>query len=148
MESGPRGRTGATSTCPGARCRGATATLRSRKFNTHVVGRGAPLGARGLLLEIVPLVDPMGLKAGDDLPVRVLLDGQPLAGARLFPDYVNDANTRAATTDAEGGAVVVVRNDGLNVIGVSASRPTPNDPDAERLSLFATLSFTLPFVER
>lgn len=34
-------------------------------------------------LEIVPLKDPVALKTGDTLPVRVMFQGKPLAGAEL-----------------------------------------------------------------
>ena len=120
----------------------------SLKYNTAVLaGTGGPLAPQGLPLEIVPLADPMTLKPGDDLPVQVLKDGKPLAGAGVIPDYVNESHGATMTTDADGKAVVVVRNDGLNVIAVSASEPAPGDDDVDRKGLFATLSFMLPHVE-
>lgn len=120
----------------------------SLKYNTTVLaGTGGPLAPQGLPLEIVPLADPMTLKPGDDLPVQVLKDGKPLAGVGVMADYVNESHGASMTTDAEGKVVVVVRNDGLNVIAVSASEPMPGDADVDRKGLFATLSFMLPHVE-
>jgi len=116
----------------------------SIKTNTTLLAKGAPLGPHGLPLEIVPLVDPMTLKAGDDLPVQVLHEGKPLAGVQLYPDYVNDGHAKSDKTDAQGKATLFVRNDGLNVVGVSHSVPTPDNPDVDRVGLFATLSFALP----
>ncbi|WP_342360214.1 DUF4198 domain-containing protein [Terrarubrum flagellatum] len=118
------------------------------KFNTHVrASTGGAPKPFGLTLEIVPLVDVHPLTPGDELPVQVLFEGKPLKGAALFVDYVNDANTRGAKTDADGKATLKVRNDGLNVIGVAFSQPTPDDKDADKIGYFATLSFVTAFVE-
>jgi len=114
------------------------------KTNTTLLAKGAPLKPQGLPLEIVPLVDPMTLKIGDDLPVQVLHEGKPLASVPLYPDYVNDGHAKSDRTDAQGKATLFVRNDGLNVVGVSHSVPTPDNPDVDRVGLFATLSFALP----
>jgi hypothetical protein len=58
----------------------------------------------GLALEIVPERDPTTLKEGDELPVRVLRGGQPLAGFAL--GYVSAGETRehVAITDVDGRA--------------------------------------------
>ncbi len=101
--------------------------------------------AMGLPLEIVPLVDPMTLAMGDELPIRVLYDGAPLAGATVIGEYTTASDERDVTTDAAGEAVVDVRNQGLNVIAVSHSVPTPESADADKLGLFSTLAFTLDF---
>lgn len=126
----------------------AASGMRSIKINTHVLKGGADATkARNAALEIVPLVDPTTLKAGDDLPVQVLADGKPVAGAAIHPDYVNDANSKTDRTDAQGKATIPVRNNGLNVIGVSHATPIENSADADKLSIFATLSYTTPFKE-
>lgn len=97
----------------------------------------------GLALQILPLVDPLGVAADGPLPVRVLLDGAPLEGAKVIADYVNRADDPPLLTDKKGEATVIVRNQGLNVIAVAHDVPTPGDPDADKIGHFATLSFTL-----
>lgn len=96
-----------------------------------------------LALQVLPLVDPLGLAADGMLAVRVLYDGAPLEGAKVIADYVNRADDPPLLTDAKGEAAVVVRNQGLNVIAVAHDVATPGDPDADKIGHFATLSFTL-----
>lgn len=96
-----------------------------------------------LVLQILPLVDPLTVAADGALPVRVLLDGAPLEGAKVIADYVNRADDPPIVTDSKGEATVVVRNQGLNVIAVAHDVPTPGDADADKIGHFATLSFTL-----
>ncbi len=101
--------------------------------------------AMGLPLEIVPLVDPMTLAMGEELPVRVLYDGAPLAGATIIAEYTTASDERDVTTDNAGEAAVTVRNQGLNVVAVSHAVATPESSEADKLGLFATLAFTLDF---
>lgn len=94
-------------------------------------------------MQIVPLANPLGREPGDALRVRVLLDGQPLAGAEVIADYVNMPEAEPAVTDGKGEAVVTIRNDGLNVIAASHDRPLAGNPDADKRGHFATLAFLL-----
>lgn len=92
-------------------------------------------------LQIVPLDNPVGRKAGDPIRLRVLHDGKPLAGAVVTLDYVNQAGLKSEPTDADGEVVVAIRNDGLNVLAVDHSVPLENDPKADEIGYTATLSF-------
>lgn len=92
-------------------------------------------------LQIVPLDNPVGRKAGDPIRLRVLYDGKPLAGAVVTLDYVNQASLKSDPTDADGEVVVAIRNDGLNVLAVDHSVPLENDPKADKVGYTATLSF-------
>lgn len=94
-------------------------------------------------LQILPLADPLAAEPGGRLPVRVLFRGQPLAGAEVILDYVNDGHGAVTRTGDDGGALVTVRNDGLNVIAVAHEVPLEGDPDADLRQHFATLSFAL-----
>ncbi|MGL4236520.1 DUF4198 domain-containing protein [Tabrizicola sp.] len=105
-----------------------------------VASVGTPLGQ---VLEIVPLSDPYALKAGDELAVQVLFDGAPLAGAEIVADYVNATDAAAAIADAEGKAMVVIRNQGLNVLAVSHAAPHADAAKADETGHTATLSFML-----
>ncbi|MCJ8053251.1 DUF4198 domain-containing protein [Shinella curvata] len=92
-------------------------------------------------LQIVPLDNPIGRKAGDPIRLRVLHDGKPLAGAVVTLDYVNQASLKSEPTDADGEVVVAIRNDGLNVLAVDHSVPLENDQKADQIGYTATLSF-------
>ncbi|MBO9629834.1 MAG: DUF4198 domain-containing protein [Shinella sp.] len=92
-------------------------------------------------LQILPLDNPIGRKAGDPIRLRVLHDGKPLAGAVVTLDYVNQASLKSDPTDADGEVVVAIRNDGLNVLAVDHSVPLENDPNADQIGYTATLSF-------
>ncbi len=92
-------------------------------------------------LQIVPLDNPVGRKAGDPIRLRVLHDGKPLPGAVVTLDYVNQASLKSEPTDADGEVVVTIRNDGLNVLAADHSVPLENDPRADKIGYTATLSF-------
>lgn len=98
---------------------------------------------KGLRLEIVPAKDPTELQAGDPLEVLVLLNGEPLANAPVTTEYTTDSEAEPVRTGADGKATIVVRNNGLNVVAVSAIE-APDEPEkADRISHFSTLSFNL-----
>ena len=117
------------------------------QYLKHVTYLSGPIAGghkpMGLPLEIVPLADPFAMKAGDMLPVQVLLNGQPLAGAEVTADYVNATDAPAILTDADGKAMIPVRNQGLNVLAASASEPHPEPAKAQEIGHTATLSFML-----
>lgn len=113
-------------------------------------GRGAaalyahPLGHR---LEIIPEADPYALKAGDLLPVRLLFDGKPLAGARLVVGSTESATATQSKmagvrTDAEGR--VRLRLDtrgGAHYVHALHMIPASGRTDVEWESFWATLTF-------
>ncbi|MGQ0553327.1 MAG: DUF4198 domain-containing protein [Planctomycetota bacterium] len=72
-----------------------------------------PVGAR---LEFVPLADPLSRRAGDELPVLLLLDGQPLAH-RLVSSVVQglppETFQQTLRTDADGRASFRLDRPGL-----------------------------------
>lgn len=126
---------------------GGTESHQPLKYNTHILKSvGSGLKPTGAPLEIVPLVDPIALKIGDDLPVQVLLNGKPLPGAELINDYINNAESKI-TADADGRVTLKVTSAGLNVVGVEFTEKTPNNADVDEIFNFATLSYTLPHVE-
>jgi uncharacterized GH25 family protein len=105
-----------------------------------VAGGHKPMG---LAVEIVPLADPFALKAGDMLPVQVLMNGKPLAGAEITADYVNAVDAAPIVADADGKAMIPLRNQGLNVLSVSATEPHPEPAKAQEIGHTATLTFML-----
>ena len=100
-----------------------------------------PSQAVGLPLEIVTVEDPIGLASGDELTIRVLLDGAPLAGAAVAADFFGDAHGSALVTDAAGEATITIAAGPLHVVSVDYGVDLADDPDTDRLAYNATLSF-------
>lgn len=103
-----------------------------------------PAQPLGLPLEIVPLKDPLALRKGDRLPLRLLLRGQPLAGAKVIGDFINDDQATPQRTDADGWVVVVLGSNGLNVIQASHGEACQAACTTERVAHSTTLSFVVP----
>lgn len=112
------------------------------KNNVTYLAPGAePLVVKEFALQIVPSVNPASLKMGDTLEVTVLKDGKPLAGAPVIADIINDFDG-TVETGADGKAVVTVRNNALNVIGVELDFPIANaDGKATGEAYFSTIAF-------
>ncbi|PWU71844.1 DUF4198 domain-containing protein [Ochrobactrum sp. POC9] len=123
---------------------GAKQSSQSRKFAVAILDhlRKKP-EAQGLPFEIVPLMDPTILEAGNELPVQILFDGKPVEGVEVTADYVNDSHAAPVKTDAEGIARINIRNAGLNVVGAGYSRPLSDSKEADKFSFFTTLTFNL-----
>jgi cobalt/nickel transport system permease protein len=112
--------------------------LRSFNYSSTLVswGENAPMLLSGTGLAIVPLKNPFDMKAGDSLAFKVSYQGKPLLGARVEGA---DHDT-VATTDKDGVAQVKLSK-GHNVITLTHKEPLRNDPEADFLSVTATLSF-------
>lgn len=93
------------------------------------------------MLQILPLENPIGHKAGDEIRVQVLFEGKPLSGVTVTPDYVGRDTAKSEPTDANGEVTVTLAADGLNVLAVSHSLALENDPKADKVGYTATLSF-------
>jgi uncharacterized GH25 family protein len=67
-----------------------------------------PTKPLGLPIEIVPKVNPYGLKIGDDLEVSVLFQGKPLSGTEIAWSYPGKGEEFAGSkkTDKNGNAVI------------------------------------------
>lgn len=100
-----------------------------------------------LQLQIVPLENPLEKEAGDKLPILVLFKGKPLSDAKIVRDFVNMSHEDDVETDSKGKATIVIRNQGLNVIGVSYTEELDNDPKADENGFTSTLSFTLEHLD-
>ena len=90
---------------------------------------------------IVPAVNPLTLRRGDTLRLRIYKDGQPYANAPVIADVLGDLTTETQA-DANGYVNVRVANNGLNVIGVEVGFPT-DDANVTK-KIFSSLSFILP----
>jgi cobalt/nickel transport system permease protein len=111
--------------------------LKSLNYAKKIICGGdvATRGVEGTILDIVPTLDPSGLKKGDGLTLRVLFRGKPLPGAEVS----GGDHQKIGTTDPEG-IVKVQIGDGSNLIAVTTKQRLDGDPEADFLSITATLS--------
>lgn len=120
---------------------GAKAGSRTLKYNvTYLNASVQPRALTDLPIQIVPAVNPAGLKQGDSLEVQVLYQGKPLADVEVIVDVPNDLDN-TVKTDANGRATVPVRNMAQNVIGVETSFPLEGSELATSTGYFTTISF-------
>ncbi|MBC7860075.1 MAG: DUF4198 domain-containing protein [Burkholderiaceae bacterium] len=98
----------------------------------------------GTPLEIQALADPFRLGKGQLLPVRVLLRGEPLAGAKVIADFIHGEQAAPVITDRAGVARVALGGDKLNVLQAAHAEACANGCAVDRNAYSATLSFTLP----
>lgn len=106
---------------------------------------GDPCRAVGLPLEIVPLRNPLQLKVGATLPVRVLFNQQPLADAHLGWDVPGDGEEPSGTvrTNVKGEALIPISQTGLMTIRLThMTKAKAVDYDWE--SFWTTLTFRIP----
>lgn len=94
----------------------------------------------GLKMEIVPLQNPLLLKAGDELKVQVFYMGKPIAGVE-FEDQNDDIDN--ITTDSKGMATLKLTKPQGNLQIIAATIKFHNNQDrfADTLQQTATLSF-------
>ena len=119
-----------------------THSLHTYKYSLAVLSPAAPLpDLSKLRLAIVPQSDPLAVGPGKPLRVQVLVDGKPAREVKLIGDYRGMPHEVSATTDAQGYAEVVVRNEGLNIIAAELYLPVKGNPDIEELGLFSSLTF-------
>ena len=97
----------------------------------------------GLGLEIIPLINPYALGNSRTLPVRVLYQGRPLAGAMVkLNNLAADAQpVETHLTDSTGQATFAARRSGDWQLNVVWSQPMPKNAQAEFLTTFSSLSF-------
>jgi len=114
----------------------------ARKYNVHYWNEAVkPGGLYNVPIQIVPAVNPLTLRRGDTLRLRIYKDGQPYANAPVIADVLGDLTTEM-NADANGYITVRVANNGLNVIGVEVGFPTDDPIVTEKI--FSSLSFIIP----
>lgn len=128
---------------------------------TVAVGRGGRTAfdrAAGHVLELMPLSDPLRLRPGDTLAVRLFYRGRPVVGAHLHAGAApaglttasDTAAARAATwsdvtmiTGPDGTARLAVPTAGLWNVRTLYGAPLPDTPGTWEV-LFASLVFAVP----
>jgi len=93
----------------------------------------------GMSLEIVPVKNPMVLKAGDELPIRVLKKGTPVSQLRVNMVLAGQKQGQFQTTDSDGRTSFRIVRAGRYLIRVTELRPSTK-PDLEWESDFTTLT--------
>ncbi len=100
----------------------------------------------GLGLEIVPLNNPYALGKSSVMAVQVLYLGRPLAGALVKLNNL-DSDARPVEThptDATGRATFRARRAGRWQFNVVWSQPLANNPTADFMTTFSSLTFGFP----
>lgn len=90
----------------------------------------------GMKFEIVPLKNPLFLKQGETLPIKVLYEGKPLEGAKIE----TGAHKEAGKTDKDGIANINISGQGMQVV-IAKYRIASSDPDADFLSFTTALTW-------
>ncbi len=100
----------------------------------------------GLGLEIVPLSNPYAAGNSTRMTVQVLYRGQPLAGALVkLNNLAADAKpVEIHRSDAAGRATFQARHAGQWQYNVVWSQPLANNPTADFLTTFSSLTFGFP----
>jgi uncharacterized GH25 family protein len=94
----------------------------------------------GMGLEIVPEKDPTALRPGEELPVRVLRNGQPFPSFAVGLVRQGDAHGVLKTTDGEGRASFPIGQAGRWLLRATDVRRSTK-PEADWESDFATMTF-------
>jgi uncharacterized GH25 family protein len=98
----------------------------------------------GLTLELVAERNPYALRPGQDLPVRLIYENRPLAGALVVAiNQLDAAEKLTGHTDADGRVRFGLRPGGMWMIKAVHMVPAPADTNAEWASFWASLTFEL-----
>jgi hypothetical protein len=97
----------------------------------------------GLPLEIVPLKNPYALKVGERLPVQVLYQGRPLAGALVMLTNLefDGRPLESYVTDRAGQTSFFVPQVGSWLVNVLWTKPIQGNPTADFDTTFSSLTF-------
>lgn len=122
----------------------------SEKFAKSVFAVGQSGGAQfakplGHTMEIVPLKDPTTLKAGDVLPIKVLLEGKPAATFvyGTYDGFTTLSNTYgyATRTDKEGVAQIQLIHSGAWLLLAKDEADYPDKAECDMKTSAASLTF-------
>jgi uncharacterized GH25 family protein len=98
----------------------------------------------GTVIEIVPLVNPAELKAGDYFKFQLLCQGKPVA-EYINATYVGFSNDGAwaysTRTNKDGMGEIKILNSGIWVLKANHKKPYPNPEEADEYSFTTSLTF-------
>ena len=140
----------------------AVAALRARRNETGAAGRelysrcakslvfsGSTSEAQGdrllgFTLELVAERNPYALRPGEDLPVRLIYQNRPLAGALVVAiNSLHPLRKLTARTDSDGRVRFQLRPGGIWLVKSVHMIQAPAGSNAEWASLWASLTFEL-----
>lgn len=99
----------------------------------------------GFALELVPELNPYTLEPGDELPLRILYMGKPLAGVRVIARNAGEpANKITVRSDLQGRVRLKLHRHGVWLIRGVHITPAPEGVAADWESFWASLTFELP----
>ena len=113
----------------------------------NLINFDKPVGHK---LEIVPLKNPINLRLGDYLPVKVLFNGKPARFLRVYATYsgfsTGDDFAYATSTNGEGIAKIRIIHWGPHLIKARMELPAPDNlkDKCNKLAYTATLTFEIP----
>lgn len=96
------------------------------------------LNPTGMFLEVLPLIDPLKIKAGDKLPVLVLKEGKAFANAGFETSDYEDLDVK---TNAYGIAYIPVKSKGLQIIAAKYYGDEINDTKVNKITIQSSISF-------
>jgi hypothetical protein len=97
----------------------------------------------GFALELIAERQPALLHDGDVLPLRLLHEGQPLAGALVVALLRSDPDIKLAMrSNADGRVFLPLSHEGQWLVKAVHMRPAPADSNADWESLWASLTFS------
>jgi uncharacterized GH25 family protein len=100
--------------------------------------------ALGFTLELVAERNPYALRPDQDLPVRLMYENRPLAGALVVAmNRLNPAEKLAARTDKDGRVRFKLRQGGMGMIKAVHMVPAAAGTHAEWVSFWASLTFDM-----
>jgi uncharacterized GH25 family protein len=102
----------------------------------------------GQKLEIVPLINPQGLKVGTGFPVKVLFDGKPLPNTQVgafFAGFTEDNSAYAfsGNTNKDGEVTIIPLRAGTWLAKVGQNNPYPDKEVCDMEYYNASLFFTV-----
>lgn len=112
----------------------------SNQFSKSLFGYSNAVGnPAGMKFEIVPLKNPLAVRDGELLPVKVLFEGKPLEGASIE----TGAHKEATKTNGDGIAEVKIMGRGLQVLLAKHRLSVKDNPDADYLSYTTVLTWEM-----
>jgi uncharacterized GH25 family protein len=98
----------------------------------------------GFTLELVSEVNPYSLRAGQDLPVRLMYEGRPLQGVQVVAmNRANPMDKLMARTDRKGRVTFRLPDDGAWLVKAVHMIPAHAGTNAEWASFWASLTFEI-----
>jgi uncharacterized GH25 family protein len=98
----------------------------------------------GFTLELIAERNPYAMRADQDLPVRLMYENHPLAGALVVAiNRANPAEKLSARSDAAGRVHFKLRREGLWLLKAVHMVPAPAGAQADWVSFWASLTFEM-----